>query len=77
MTLEWNEEAKERLKRLPSFARGMVVRSVERYAGEQGITLITPEVMRVVREQAEVRLGRRFNFSEFSREAPALKQGDA
>jgi len=76
-TLAWDEEARERLKRLPSFARGMVARSVERYAVEQGITVVTPEVMRIVREQAETRLGRRFNFSEFSRETPALKQGDA
>jgi radical SAM protein with 4Fe4S-binding SPASM domain len=77
MTLAWSEEAQERLKRLPSFARGMVARSVERYAVERRITLITPEVMRIVREEAETRLGRRFNFSEFSRESPALKQGDA
>jgi len=76
-TLAWTDGDKERLRRLPSFARGMVVRAVERHATEQQITLITPEIMQTVREQAEARLGRRFKFSEFSREAPALKQGDA
>jgi hypothetical protein len=55
----------------------MVARAVERYATEHQIELITPEIMQTVREQAEARLGRRFAFSEFSREAPALKQGDA
>ncbi|MEW6323848.1 MAG: radical SAM protein [Nitrospirota bacterium] len=76
-TLAWRDDAKERLRRLPSFARGMVARAVERYAAEQGIDVITPGLMQTVREQAEARLGRRFKFSEFSREAPALDQGDA
>lgn len=77
-TLAWTDDAKERLRRLPSFARGMVARAAERYATEQQIGLVTPELMQTVREQAEARLGRRFKFSEFSRgEAPALKQGDA
>lgn len=67
MTLTWTPAARERLKGLPSFARGMVSSGVERYAKENNITLITPEVMQTVRERAEVRLGRRFNFTEFSR----------
>ena len=77
MTLEWTDGARERLKRLPSFARGMVSSAVERYAKEQGLGVITPELMQTVRESAETRLGRRFNFSEFSRETPVLKQDDA
>ncbi|MFQ5587810.1 MAG: radical SAM protein [Nitrospiria bacterium] len=70
MTLEWTTASLERLKGLPSFARGMVSSGVERYAKENGIRLITPEVMQTVREQAEVRMGRRFNFTEFDRSAP-------
>jgi len=69
-TLPWTQAAQERLKGLPSFARGMVVRGVERYAVEQQIALVTPEVMQTVRDQAETRLGRRFKFSEFTRGVP-------
>jgi radical SAM protein with 4Fe4S-binding SPASM domain len=67
-TLRWSTAAQERLQRLPSFARGMVAKGVERYAREHGITLITPEVMQAVRERAEQRFGRRFSFRAFSRE---------
>ena len=66
-TLNWSHTAKERLKALPSFARGMVARGVERYAVEHRIDTVTPEVMQTVREAAETRLGRSFKFSEFSR----------
>jgi hypothetical protein len=67
-TLTWSTAARERLQRLPSFARGMVAKGVERYAREHGLTLITPEVMQAVRERAEQRFGRRFSFRAFSRE---------
>ena len=66
-TLDWSDEAKERLRRLPSFARGMVVKGAERYAAEQGIAVITPEVLQEVRERAEARFGRTFRFTEFPR----------
>ena len=69
-TLEWSSAAMERLKGLPSFARGMVARGVERYAVENDISSITPEVMQIVRQRAEERLGRSFNFSEFNRKVP-------
>ena len=32
--LQWTEAAEKRLKQVPSFARGMVVKSVEKYARE-------------------------------------------
>ncbi len=67
-TLVWSDAAQARLQRLPSFARGMVAKGVERYALEQGITVITPEVMQAVRVRAEQRLGRRFSFRTFFRE---------
>jgi AdoMet-dependent heme synthase len=69
-TVEWSPEAQARLQRLPSFARGMVIKGVERYAAAHGITRITPEVMQSVREQAESRFGRRFSFREFFRGGP-------
>jgi radical SAM protein with 4Fe4S-binding SPASM domain len=66
-TLTWSADAQARLQRLPSFARGMVAQGVERYAREQGIAWITPEVMQQVRERAEQRFGRRFSFRTFWR----------
>ena len=68
LTLQWSDAAKERLRRLPSFARGMVVKGAERYAADQGIAVITPEVLQAVRERAEARFGRTFRFTEFSRD---------
>jgi radical SAM protein with 4Fe4S-binding SPASM domain len=70
LTIEWSAEAQARLQRLPSFARGMVIKGVERYAAAHGMTRITPEVMQAVREQAETRFGRRFSFREFFRGGP-------
>jgi len=70
LTLVWNSSAQERLQRLPSFARGMVARGVEKYANENGIEIITPEVMQKVKEEAELRMGRSFQFSEFNRSIP-------
>jgi radical SAM protein with 4Fe4S-binding SPASM domain len=70
LTTEWSPEAKARLQRLPSFARGMVTKGVERYAAAHGIRQITPEVMQAVREQAETQFGRRFSFREFFRGGP-------
>jgi AdoMet-dependent heme synthase len=67
LTVEWSPEAQARLQRLPSFARGMVIKGVERHAAAHGIARITPEVMQAVRQQAEARFGRRFSFREFFR----------
>ncbi|MEE8301130.1 MAG: SPASM domain-containing protein, partial [Candidatus Tectomicrobia bacterium] len=66
-TLTWSSAAQDRLKHLPSFARGMVANGVERYATEHQITVITPEVMQIVRQRAEQRFGRKFNFRAFLR----------
>jgi hypothetical protein len=68
--MEWSPEAQARLQRLPSFARGMVITGVERYAAAHGMRRITPDVMQAVREQAEARFGRRFAFGEFARQEP-------
>ncbi len=47
----WDEAAKERLARVPSFVRGMVKRIYADYARERGITRITPEVMDTARRE--------------------------
>lgn len=49
--LKWTPAAEKRLKRLPSFARGMVVKSVEKYAREHGHREVTPELMRAVKKR--------------------------
>ena len=49
--LRWTDAAKQRLKRVPSFARGMVTKSVEKYAQEHGYHEITPEIMKAVKER--------------------------
>ena len=51
-TLEWTPEAKERLSYVPSFVRGMVSSRVETYAREQGVTVITADMMHEARERA-------------------------
>ena len=49
--IEWNDAAEKRLKRVPSFARGMVIKSVEKYAQENGYREITPEIMKAVKNR--------------------------
>jgi nucleotide-binding universal stress UspA family protein len=49
----WDDEAKKRLENIPRFARPMAVLAIERYAKEQGIQRITPEVMKAARENHE------------------------
>ena len=49
--LQWTEAAEKRLKQVPSFARGMVVKSVEKYAREHGYREVTPELMQAVKKR--------------------------
>ena len=47
--LTWTQTAQERLDKVPSFARGMVIKSVEKYAREHGHSQVTPEMMQAVK----------------------------
>lgn len=47
----WDAEAKERLARVPSFVRGMVMRIYNDYAKERGIGVVTTEVMDTARRE--------------------------
>ena len=47
--LVWDEAARERLRAIPSFARGMVVKAVEAYARRRGDTVVTRELLAEVR----------------------------
>ena len=51
--VEWSLEARDRLEKVPSLARGMVKRIYTDYARERAIAVITPAVM----DQARVDLG--------------------
>jgi len=47
----WDDAARERLSRVPSFVRGMVQRIYADYAVERRIAVITPEVMDTARRE--------------------------
>ena len=49
--LQWTDAAQQRLQRVPSFAQGMVTKSVEKYAREHGYSEITPEIMKAVKDR--------------------------
>ncbi len=49
--IAWEEAARARLRAVPSFARGMVVRAVEAYARGRGQAVVTVEVLAQVRAQ--------------------------
>jgi len=48
--LQWEEAARERLKAIPSFARGMVIKAVEVYARSHGQHVVTPELLAEIRQ---------------------------
>lgn len=48
--LPWEEAARERLKAIPSFARGMVVKGVEAYARSHGQAIVTSELLTTIRQ---------------------------
>lgn len=49
--VRWEAPATERLKRVPSFVRGMVKRIYSDYAAERGIAVITEDVMDTARKE--------------------------
>jgi len=57
----WDEAAQTRLNRIPYFLRAMVKKGVERHAREQGIAVITVELMEALRKK------------RFGNEAPVFK----
>jgi hypothetical protein len=45
MTMPWSEEARNRLQRIPSFVRGMVVDRVEEQARQRGVSTVTSDLL--------------------------------
>ncbi|QPJ66234.1 MAG: radical SAM protein [Candidatus Nitrohelix vancouverensis] len=60
--VQWTPEAKQRLERIPSFARGMVVKGIERFAEERNIALIDEAVVKKSREEMIEKRGAMFPF---------------
>jgi radical SAM protein with 4Fe4S-binding SPASM domain len=48
-TLPWDVEARDRMKQIPAFVRGMVSRKVEAHCRERGISRVTVEVLGEIR----------------------------
>jgi hypothetical protein len=48
-TIEWDEAAAARMKKIPAFVRGMVVRAVEESCRESGLDRVTVEELERIR----------------------------
>lgn len=48
-TVSWDDDASERMGRIPAFVRGMVTRSVESYCRQHGIERVSAEVLERIR----------------------------
>ena len=59
---QWTPEAKGRLDRIPSFARGMVVKGIEKFAAERNIRIIDEAVVKQSREEMIEKRGAMFPF---------------
>lgn len=58
----WTDGAKQRLERIPSFARGMVVSGIEKFAAERGVALIDEHLVKRSREEMIEKRGAMFPF---------------
>jgi radical SAM protein with 4Fe4S-binding SPASM domain len=48
-TIAWDDAAAERMKRIPAFVRGMVIRAVEESCGKRGLDRVTVEELERIR----------------------------
>jgi len=65
--LRWTPEAEQRIQRIPSFVRGVVVQRLEDYARQQGADVVTLELMQEVRRSLPI---------DFSKRAPFFLSND-
>jgi len=49
--LEWDEDARERMNRIPAFVRGMVIRKVEDYCRARGMSRVTNDQLTEIRSR--------------------------
>ena len=60
--VEWTSEAYEKMEKIPSFVRGVVVERLEKYAKDKGYEVIDMEVMKKVREDMPVDFSKKRPF---------------
>lgn len=60
--LAWAPDAEQRVKRIPSFVRGVVTRRVESYARERGIGTVTAELLDEIRSEMPIDFSKRRPF---------------
>jgi hypothetical protein len=60
--IEWTAEARQRIGRIPSFVRPVVVKRIESYARRAGVSGITEDLIDRIREEMPVDFSRRAPF---------------
>jgi hypothetical protein len=60
--LTWSPEARERVARIPSFVRGVVMERVERYARDTGRGTVTADLLAEVRQAMPIDFSKRRPF---------------
>jgi radical SAM protein with 4Fe4S-binding SPASM domain len=60
--LAWSEAARERVERIPSFVRGVVMQRVEDFARVRGLRTVTPELLGEIRRQMPIDFSKRRPF---------------
>jgi radical SAM protein with 4Fe4S-binding SPASM domain len=61
-SLAWSPAARDRLARIPSFVRGVVVQRVEGFARSRGLEAVTPELLDEIRRAMPVDFSKRRPF---------------
>jgi radical SAM protein with 4Fe4S-binding SPASM domain len=64
--LQWSPAAEERLRKIPSFVRGVVISRIESFARARGLKVITPELLSEIRSAMPIDFSKRRPF--FARE---------
>lgn len=49
--IPWTKEAEERIEKIPTFVRGMVMKEAERHAKELGSNQVTSEILALVKKK--------------------------
>jgi radical SAM protein with 4Fe4S-binding SPASM domain len=62
LTLVWSEDAQERIRRIPSFVRGVVVKRTEEYATRNGHTEITAALLDQIRKDLPIDFSKKRPF---------------
>jgi radical SAM protein with 4Fe4S-binding SPASM domain len=60
--LQWSPEASERMAKIPSFVRGVVMQRVEDFARARGLTTVTPELLGEIRQSMPIDFSKRRPF---------------